>query len=253
MGADVAEGHRVQGLRRLKSRFTDGEVARFEGHIKWAEAMHDGGLSRPIALAQPVRWAEGDDAKRLKTWSGRTPRSSGCWLMPSWRRLRSGDRPGKLLSPERRRCAIHHLQRVLGDSERFACRITGQHRATQRHQPVSATPDDPDAALRDWLRAYAKDHPRRGFRPAYHDARGEGWVVNHKRFNGFGAMKGCGFRSGGTANATAPRRRQTPLTADAPTGFGRSTFQFDVTTDGRPVKIVSIIDEHTRECLGGSG
>ena len=28
-------------------------------------------------------------------------------------------------------------------------------------------------------------------------------------------------------------------------------FQFDVTTDGRPIKIVSIIDEHTRECLGG--
>ncbi len=28
-------------------------------------------------------------------------------------------------------------------------------------------------------------------------------------------------------------------------------FQFDVTADGRPVKIVSIIDEHTRECLGG--
>jgi hypothetical protein len=23
------------------------------------------------------------------------------------------------------------------------------------------------------------------------------------------------------------------------------------TTDGRPIKIVSIIDEHTRECLGG--
>ena len=28
-------------------------------------------------------------------------------------------------------------------------------------------------------------------------------------------------------------------------------FQFDATTDGRPIKIVSIIDEHTRECLGG--
>ena len=23
------------------------------------------------------------------------------------------------------------------------------------------------------------------------------------------------------------------------------------TTDGRPIKIVSIVDEHTRECLGG--
>lgn len=28
-------------------------------------------------------------------------------------------------------------------------------------------------------------------------------------------------------------------------------FQFDVTTYGRPIKIVSVIDEHTRECLGG--
>jgi hypothetical protein len=28
-------------------------------------------------------------------------------------------------------------------------------------------------------------------------------------------------------------------------------FQFDVTTDGRLIKIVSIIEEHTRECLGG--
>jgi hypothetical protein len=28
-------------------------------------------------------------------------------------------------------------------------------------------------------------------------------------------------------------------------------FQFDATSDGRPIKIVSMVDEHTRECLGG--
>jgi putative transposase len=28
-------------------------------------------------------------------------------------------------------------------------------------------------------------------------------------------------------------------------------FQFDSTIDGRPVKILSVVDEHTRECLGG--
>jgi hypothetical protein len=28
-------------------------------------------------------------------------------------------------------------------------------------------------------------------------------------------------------------------------------FQFDATTDGPPIKIMSLIDEHTRECLGG--
>ena len=39
--------------------------------------------------------------------------------------------------------------------------------------------------------------------------------------------------------------------ADAPNRVWAVDFQFDATTDGRPVKIVSIVDEHTRECLGG--
>lgn len=28
---------------------------------------------------------------------------------------------------------------------------------------------------------YAKNHPRRGIRLAYHDARGEDWIVNHNK------------------------------------------------------------------------
>ena len=42
-----------------------------------------------------------------------------------------------------------------------------------------------------------------------------------------------------------------PPKADAPNKVWAVDFQFDATTDGRPVKIVSIVDEHTRECLGG--
>jgi putative transposase len=42
-----------------------------------------------------------------------------------------------------------------------------------------------------------------------------------------------------------------PPKADAPNRVWAVDFQFDATTDGRPVKIVSIVDEHTRECLGG--
>jgi hypothetical protein len=41
------------------------------------------------------------------------------------------------------------------------------------------------------------------------------------------------------------------VTADAPNRVWAVDFQFDATDDGRPVKIVSIVDEHTRECLGG--
>ena len=53
---------------------------------------------------------------------------------------------------------MHHLIDVMGVSERFACRVTGQHRTTQRRQPANSTPADPDAGLRD----FAKAHPRWG-------------------------------------------------------------------------------------------
>jgi putative transposase len=47
--------------------------------------------------------------------------------------------------------------------------------------------------------------------------------------------------------STAP----STVIADAPDRVWAVDFQFDVTTDGRPVRIVSIVDEHTRECLAG--
>ncbi len=52
--------------------------------------------------------------------------------------------------------------RVLGVSERLACPVTGQNRGTQRHLPAAQQPGDPDAALRAWLRVYARAHPRWG-------------------------------------------------------------------------------------------
>jgi putative transposase len=136
-------------------------------------------------------------------------------------------------------------------SERFACRVTGQNRTTQRREPTGTTVADPDAGLRQWLRQYAKDHPRRGFRPAYHDARGEGWNVNHKKIQRLWREEGLRVpqrrRRKRLGTSTAPDMPK----AHAPNKVWAVDFQFDATTDGRPVKIVSIVDEHTRECLGG--
>jgi putative transposase len=71
---------------------------------------------------------------------------------------------------------------------------------------------------------------------------------------------GCWVRAGTSQTLRVPQRRRrnrlgtstapgTPI-ADAPNRVWALDFQFDATTDGRPIKIVSIIDEHTRECLG---
>ena len=44
------------------------------------------------------------------------------------------------------------LRDRLGVSERWACRVVGQHRSTQRHEPVRAADD---AALRGELRQFS--------------------------------------------------------------------------------------------------
>jgi hypothetical protein len=142
------------------------------------------------------------------------------------------------LKPEHRRAAVRHLQRVLGVSEQFACRVAGQHRATQRYEPVTATPHDPDATLRSWLRHYAKD-------------RAEGWAVNHEEMQCLWREEVLRVpqrrRHKGHGSSAAPAI----VIADAPNRVWAVDLRFGVTTDGRPIKIVSIVDEHTGECLGG--
>ena len=47
---------------------------------------------------------------------------------------------GKLLSPERRRCAVDRAEMRYGMSERHPCRLLGQWRETQRYEPRCGEP-----------------------------------------------------------------------------------------------------------------
>ncbi|CAL8897518.1 IS3 family transposase [Kocuria varians] len=135
-------------------------------------------------------------------------------------------------------------------SERMACRLAGLSRSAYRRPLNADTVTDPDRALREWLRAWAKDHPRYGYRRAYHDARAEGWVVNHKKVQRLWRDEGLRVpqrrrrKRVGSSTIDAP-------TADAPNVVWAVDFQFDAEEQGRPIKICSIVDEHTRECIGG--
>ena len=68
------------------------------------------------------------------------------------------------MSPARRRAGVKHVVETLGVSERFACRVIGQHRTTQRLVPKTA--DDEAALTADIITALL------------HQA---GWTVNKKR------------------------------------------------------------------------
>ena len=63
------------------------------------------------------------------------------------------------------RRAVEALRAMFRVSERFACRVVGQHRRTQRHATKGV--DIQEAKLRRRLREIAAEHIRWGRRMAY--------------------------------------------------------------------------------------
>lgn len=140
------------------------------------------------------------------------------------------------------------LQVRLGLSQRRACQIVGQHRSTQRHRPEDP---DPDRDLRRKLRAFARHHPRWGYRRAHAVLRREGHHLNRKKVQRLWREEGL---------RVPPRRHKRPrlgisttpadrLSATHPNHVWALDYQFDVTSTGRIIKILHITDEYTRESL----
>jgi len=140
------------------------------------------------------------------------------------------------------------LRGRLGVSERWACRVVGQHRSTQRHEPVRAADD---AALRAELRKFSKDRPRWGYRRAHHRLREQGWEINRKRVQRLWREEGLRVpqrrrKHRRLGESTVPAER---LRAQRPNQVWAFDFQFDQTADGRALKLLNIVDEFTRESL----
>jgi len=140
------------------------------------------------------------------------------------------------------------LQERLRLSERRACRISGQHRSTQRHTPRRRDRDD---ALRTRLRSLSREHPRWGYRRAWASLRNDGWAANRKKIQRL-------WREEGLRVPAKRRKRQRLGSSTVPVGRLRAErpdqvwaldFQFDTTSDGRILKLLHVVDEHTREAL----
>ena len=138
------------------------------------------------------------------------------------------------------------LQERFGVSERRACRVTGQHRATQRRpRTFCAAGDEP---IRARLREIARAHPRWGWKMAHQILRREGEGINRKKTRRLWREQGL--------RRPAPRcrkHRRGPggglFRAERPNHVWALDFQFDETADQRRLKLLNIVDEHTREAL----
>lgn len=140
------------------------------------------------------------------------------------------------------------MRNVMDTSERRACRAIGQPRSTPRHK--RKVPDDKER-LTSQIVMLATQFGRYGYRRITALLRNDGWRVNYKR------VERIRRREGLKVPQKQPKRgrlwlndgsciRLRPERKDHVWSYDRA---MERTSDGRPLRILAIIDEYTRECL----
>jgi len=139
------------------------------------------------------------------------------------------------------------VRQKLGSSERRACRTIGVARSTQRYE---ASPEDDDS-LRPALVRLAKQYGRYGYRKIAELLRIEGWQVNHKKVERL-------WREEGLQIPQRHRKRKRLYHKDSSVIRLRPKYQnhiwsidfvHDKLATGRPYKMLSVLDEYSREAL----
>jgi putative transposase len=149
-----------------------------------------------------------------------------------------------VVTPAAHREAAAHLQSAHGMSERRACRVLGADRSSVRYEATRAD----DGPLRERLKALAGERRRFGYRRLHVLLRREGHVVNKKRVQRlYREEKLTVRRRGGRKRALGSRRP--PEAALAPNQRWSLDFVSDQMTDGRRFRILTVVDNCTRECL----
>ncbi len=128
------------------------------------------------------------------------------------------------------------------------CRVIGQPRSTQRYRRVGA---DDEAALTEAIVRLASEYGRYGYRRVTALLRREGWHVNHKR------VERIWRREGLKVPVKQPKRGRLWLNDGScirlrpswPNHVWAYDFVKARTHDGRAFRMLTIIDEYTRECL----
>jgi putative transposase len=149
-----------------------------------------------------------------------------------------------VVTPDAKRKAVAHLVEVHQVSQRRACSALDVDRSTVRYQ--SRRDDDTD--LRNAMKAVAKDRRRFGYRRLHVMAERQGWQVNHKKFRRiYREEKLQVRRRGGRKRALGTRRPM--VVPESPNQRWSLDFVSDALTDGRRFRILTVVDDHTRENL----
>ncbi len=143
---------------------------------------------------------------------------------------------------------MEHVSGVLRVSERRACRVLGQARSTQRYE---ITGPAQEAVLVERITELACRYGRYGYRRVTALLRREGWRVNHKRVERIWRQEGLKVprRQPKRARLWLNNGSCVRLRPQFPNHVWSYDFMAERTYDGRALKILTVLDEYTRECL----
>ncbi|WP_315783430.1 IS3 family transposase [Bradyrhizobium sp. SZCCHNPS1003] len=234
-----------------RSRFTEeqiiGILKEHEAGVPVADLCRKHGVSDASIYKWKAKFGGMDvsEAKRLKTLEDENTRLKRLLADAMLDNAALKDLPGKeVVTPAAKRKAVAHLVGVHGMSERRACKAIGCCRMTVRYRTSRAD----DAGLRQRMRAIAHERRRFGYRRLHVLLKREGYLVNHKKlFRLYRAERLTVRRRGGRKRALGTRAPMTvPLLSNDRWSLD---FVSDQMTDGRRFRILTVVDDCTRECL----
>ena len=143
---------------------------------------------------------------------------------------------------------MEHARRKYGVSERQACRILQQWRGTQRYVPMVRNEEE---ALTGEIIALASEYGRYGYRRITALLQARGWQVGKDRVQRIWRREGLKvpakqhprgrlWRNDGSCVRLRPER---------PNHVWSYDFVRGMTHDGRTLRMLTLLDEYTRECL----
>lgn len=147
------------------------------------------------------------------------------------------------MSASQRREAVGVLT-GLKVSERRSCQLVGISRHGVRYETRRS-----DSALAEKLKAIADQHPRYGYRRACALLRRDGDEVNHKRVQRVWQAAGRGLPLRRPRKKRAGTSALTGLQAIRANHVWTYDFVFDRCANGQQIKLLTVVDEYTRESL----
>jgi putative transposase len=149
-----------------------------------------------------------------------------------------------MVTPGARRDAVAHTCIKHGVSQRRACEALGVDRSSVRY--TSIRPDDRD--LREAMRQVASERRRFGYRRIYLMLERQGLSMNMKKLRRlYREEKLQVRRRGGRKRALGTPRPM--LVPDRPNVRWSLDFVSDAFPDGRRFRVLTVVDDYTRECL----